>query len=61
MRPPARRQIWARHWVDITGLGSFIIEWLVYIYLLTLEHSAYGRDSLGVAICPRARKLRKPL
>lgn len=34
-----------RHWVDITAVGFFIIEWLVYA--LTLEHSAYGRDSLS--------------
>ena len=35
----------SRHWVDITAVGFFIIEWLVYG--LTLEHSAYGRDSLS--------------
>ncbi len=35
----------SRHWVDITAVGFFIIEWLVYA--LTLEHSAYGRDSLS--------------
>jgi hypothetical protein len=33
----------SRHWVDITAVGFFIVEWLVYA--LTLEHSAYGRDS----------------
>lgn len=35
----------SRHWVDIVAVGFFIIEWLVYA--LTLEHSAYGRDSLS--------------
>ena len=35
----------SRHWVDITAVGFFIIEWLVYG--VTLEHSAYGRDSLS--------------
>lgn len=35
----------SRHWVDIAAVGFFIIEWLVYA--LTLEHSAYGRDSLS--------------
>ncbi|QQO37251.1 DUF599 domain-containing protein [Bradyrhizobium diazoefficiens] len=35
----------SRHWVDITAVGFFIIEWLVYA--ATLEHSAYGRDSLS--------------
>ena len=35
----------SRHWVDITAVGFFIVEWLVYA--LTLEHSAYGRDSLS--------------
>lgn len=42
----------SRHWVDITGLGIFIIEWLVYI--LTLQHSAYGRDSLSASRSARA-------
>jgi len=35
----------SRHWVDITAVGFFIIEWLGYA--ATLEHSAYGRDSLS--------------
>ncbi|MFT4121796.1 DUF599 domain-containing protein [Bradyrhizobium sp.] len=34
-----------RHWVDIAAIGFFAIEWLVYA--VTLEHSAYGRDSLS--------------
>src|SRR5258708_31151309 len=33
------------YWVDIAAVGFFIIEWTVYA--LTLEHSAYGRDSLS--------------
>ena len=33
------------YWVDIAAVGFFIIEWSVYT--LTLEHSAYGRDSLS--------------
>ena len=35
----------SRHWVDITAVGFFIIEWTAYA--LTLEHSVYGRDSLS--------------
>ena len=31
--------------VDILAVGFFIIEWLVYA--ITLEHSAYGRNSLS--------------
>src|SRR5258708_1055611 len=31
--------------VDILAVGFFILEWAVYA--LTLEHSAYGRDSLS--------------
>jgi uncharacterized membrane protein len=31
--------------VDILAVGFFIIEWTVYA--VTLEHSAYGRDSLS--------------
>ena len=31
--------------VDILAIGFFILEWTVYA--LTLEHSAYGRDSLS--------------
>jgi uncharacterized membrane protein len=32
-------------WVDILAVGFFIIEWTVYAF--TLEHSAYGQDSLS--------------
>jgi uncharacterized membrane protein len=42
---PREEQDMSRHWVDITAIGFFIIEWLVYA--ATLEHSAYGRDSLS--------------
>jgi uncharacterized membrane protein len=31
--------------VDILAVGFFILEWTVYAF--TLEHSAYGRDSLS--------------
>ena len=31
--------------IDILAVGFFVIEWMVYVY--TLEHSAYGRDSLS--------------
>src|SRR5450756_2675152 len=31
--------------VDILAVGSFILEWTVYA--VTLEHTAYGRDSLS--------------
>ena len=33
------------YWVDIAAVSFFIVEWLVYG--LTLEHTAYGRDSLS--------------
>jgi uncharacterized membrane protein len=33
------------HLVDILAVGFFILEWTVYA--VTLEHSAYGRDSLS--------------
>src|SRR5215831_168064 len=33
------------YWVDIAAVGFFVLEWLVYG--ITLEHSAYGRDSLS--------------
>lgn len=33
------------YWVDVAAIGFFALEWLVYAY--TLEHSAYGRDSLS--------------
>jgi uncharacterized protein YidB (DUF937 family) len=32
-------------WVDIFAVGFFILEWTVYA--VTLEHTAYGRDSLS--------------
>jgi uncharacterized membrane protein len=35
----------AAYWVDITAVAFFAIEWLVYA--ITLEHTAYGRDSLS--------------
>src|SRR6266550_2536520 len=31
--------------VDIVAVGFFILEWTVYA--VTLEHTAYGRDSLS--------------
>src|SRR5882757_7776876 len=33
------------YWVDVTAVGFFILEWTVYA--ITLEHTAYGRDSLS--------------
>ena len=33
------------YWVDILAVGFFAIEWTVYA--VTLEHTAYGRDSLS--------------
>jgi uncharacterized membrane protein len=33
------------YWVDVTAVGFFILEWTVYA--VTLEHGAYGRDSLS--------------
>src|SRR5277367_5408179 len=33
------------YWVDIAAVGFFMLEWTVYA--VTLEHSAYGRDSLS--------------
>ena len=33
------------YWVDIAAVGFFILEWTVYA--VTLEHSAYGLDSLS--------------
>jgi uncharacterized membrane protein len=33
------------YWVDIAAAGFFILEWTVYA--VTLEHSAYGGDSLS--------------
>lgn len=33
------------YWVDITAVGFFVIEW--FVYAITLEHTAYGRDSLS--------------
>ena len=31
--------------VDILAVGFFVLEWTVYA--ITLEHTAYGRDSLS--------------
>src|SRR3984957_14190343 len=33
------------YWVDILAVGFFMLEWAVYA--VTLEHTAYGRDSLS--------------
>jgi uncharacterized membrane protein len=33
------------YWIDILAVGFFILEWTVYA--VTLEHTAYGRDSLS--------------
>jgi uncharacterized membrane protein len=33
------------YWVDIAAVGFFAIEWTVYA--ITLEHTAYGADSLS--------------
>jgi uncharacterized membrane protein len=33
------------YWVDIAAVAFFALEWTVYA--ITLEHSAYGRDSLS--------------
>jgi uncharacterized membrane protein len=33
------------YWIDILAVGFFILEWTVYA--VTLEQSAYGRDSLS--------------
>jgi len=33
------------YWVDAAAVGFFVIEWL--IYAITLERTAYGRDSLS--------------
>jgi uncharacterized membrane protein len=35
----------AAYTVDILAVGFFILEWTVYA--VTLEHTAYGRDSLS--------------
>ena len=35
----------APYWVDIFAVGFFVLEWTVYA--VTLEHTAYGRDSLS--------------
>ncbi|CAN5229832.1 DUF599 domain-containing protein [soil metagenome] len=32
-------------WVDVLAVGFFMLEWTTYA--MTLEHSAYGRDSLS--------------
>ena len=33
------------YWVDLAAVGFFVLEWTVYA--LTLERTAYGRDSLS--------------
>jgi uncharacterized membrane protein len=33
------------HWVDILAISFFVIEWVTYGF--TLEHTAYGRNSLS--------------
>jgi uncharacterized membrane protein len=33
------------YWVDILAVGFFVIEWVTYGF--TLEHTAYGRNSLS--------------
>jgi uncharacterized membrane protein len=35
----------AGYWVDFAAVGFFVLEWTVYA--ITLEHTAYGRDSLS--------------
>ena len=35
----------AAYWVDILAVGFFVLEWTVYA--ITLEHTAYGADSLS--------------
>jgi uncharacterized membrane protein len=37
--------IMSAYWVDILAVGFFILEWTVYA--VTLEHTAYGHDSLS--------------
>jgi uncharacterized membrane protein len=36
------------YWVDIAAVAFFALEWTVYA--ITLEHTAYGRDSLSARI-----------
>jgi uncharacterized membrane protein len=33
------------YWVDVLAVGFFVLEWTVYA--ITLEYTAYGRDSLS--------------
>src|ERR1700712_1298926 len=40
-----RRSDMRAHWVDILAVGFVIMEWT--LYAVTLEHTAYGRDSLS--------------
>src|ERR1700681_324996 len=40
-----RRSDMRGYWVDILAVGFFIMEWTVYA--VTLEQTAYGRDSLS--------------
>ena len=35
----------AAYWIDILAVSFFVLEWTVYA--VTLEHTAYGRDSLS--------------
>src|SRR5438874_13702779 len=35
----------AAYWVDILAVGFFVLEWTVYA--ITLEHTAYGAESLS--------------
>ena len=46
--PPLWGSPHARFWVDIVAVAFFVAEWLAYG--LTLEHSAYGRDSLSARV-----------
>jgi uncharacterized membrane protein len=32
-------------WIDVVAVGFFVLEWTTYA--ITLEHTAYGRDSLS--------------
>src|SRR5258707_6337452 len=36
------------YWVDIAAVAFFALEWTVYA--ITLEHTAYGRDSLSACM-----------
>ena len=46
--------------VDILAVGFFVLEWTVYA--VTLEHTAYGRDSLSARMnVYREVWIRRPL